>query len=134
MPHIVIECSANVGRPADIQRLVDVVHAAALAHGLPAPDALRTRASVRSEYRIADGHRSNAFVAITARMAPGRSAEEKTSFLETILDAAEHELAHNSSLAIAYSAEVQEIDSDARINRNHVRERMEASDGIDNDL
>ena len=79
MPHIIIECSANVAERRDLQRLVDAVHASALAHGLPALDALRTRASVRSLYRIADGHPDNAFVAITARIAPGRTPDAMQS-------------------------------------------------------
>jgi 5-carboxymethyl-2-hydroxymuconate isomerase len=129
VPHIIIECSANVAERRDLQRLVDAVHAAALDHGLPALDALRTRVTVRSPYRIADGHPDNAFVAITARVAPGRSAETKRSFMEAVLDTAEKELTlPDDSLTIAYSIEVQEIDPDSRINRNYVRARMEAED------
>jgi 5-carboxymethyl-2-hydroxymuconate isomerase len=127
VPHIIIECSANVAERRDLQRLVDVVHAAALAHGLPALDALRTRVAVRAPYRVADGHPDNAFVAITARIAPGRTQEAKQSFIETVLDAAETELTRpDDSLAISYSIEVQEIDPNSRINRNYVRDRMEA--------
>ena len=129
MSHITIEYSSNVGDHHDIQALVDTVHDAALAHGLPAVDGLRTRAVGRKSYRIADGHADHAFVALTARIGPGRSPEEKTTFLEAILDAAEAQLGSESGpLAIAWSAEVTEIDARFRINRNHVRTRMAAAD------
>lgn len=125
MPHIIIEYSENVAAQHNIQALVDHLHAAALDHGLPTLDSLRTRAVAREHYRIADGDPHHAFVAITARIGPGRSAEVKMGFLETLIDRAEQTMERDrSTLAIAFSAEIQEIDPDFRINRNHVRERM----------
>lgn len=127
MPHLIIEHSANVAEHVAPQTLVDVVHGAALEHGLAAVDALRTRAVSRSHVRIADGHPTNAFVAITARIGPGRTAEAKTSFIEHVLDSAEAavaDLVDSDVLAVAWSIELQEIDPATRINRNHVRSRM----------
>ncbi len=129
MPHVVIEYSANVADHVDISALVDAVHSAALATGLPALAALRTRAVGRDHYRIADGQANHAFVAIAARIGPGRSDDDKSSFLETVLAAAQTELGDNSGhLAIAYSIELQEIDPRFRINDNRVRARMESQD------
>ncbi len=126
MPHIIIEYSANVEEHHDIAALVRNVHAAALADGLPPVDGLRTRAVAREHYAIADGHVDNAFVAITARIGPGRDSETKTRFLTVVLNTAESCLnRESSSLAIAWSAELQEIDPAFRINRNHVRTRMQ---------
>lgn len=126
MPHITIEYSVNVAEHHDVQALVDAVHAAALDHGLPPLDALRTRAAARSHFRIADGQPDHAFVAIAARMGPGRSVEDKQTFLEAVLDAAEDNIGEGSPLAIAWSMEITELDPEVRINRNHVRERMAA--------
>ncbi len=127
MPHITIEYSANVGEIHDIERLVDVVHAAALATGMPSLDALRTRAVGRQHYRVADGQPDRAFVAITGRVAPGREPAAKTAFITAILDAAMEQLASESNeLAIAWSVELQEVDPDSRINRNEIRTRMAA--------
>ena len=120
MPHVILEYSANVAEHHDIDELVDVVHRAALADGLPALDALRTRAAERSAYRVADGAPSNAFIAIHVRIGPGRAAEAKQAFLAAVLDAAERHLA-DGPLDIAWSIEVTEIDSEFRLNRNHVR-------------
>lgn len=127
MPHITIEHSANVGVHHDIAALVDAVHAAALEHGLVPSDGLRTRAVGRDHYRVADGHPDHAFIAIAVRIGPGRDATAKSSFLETVLDAAEARIASDGGpLAVAWSAELTEIDERFRINRNHVRTRIQA--------
>ena len=127
VPHILIEYSANVAQHHDIDALVTEVHRAALTDGLAAADALRTRAMERQHYRVADGQTNHAFVAIVARIGPGRQAEAKTRFLNAVLDAAEGHISREATpLAIAWSAEIQEIDADFRINRNYVRARLQA--------
>lgn len=125
MPHVSIEYSANVAEHHDIQALVDVVHAAALTHGLASPSALRTRAIGRDHYRVADGAAIFGFVAIHARVGPGRAPEEKRTFIEELLDAAQVTVG-DSPLAIAWSIELTEINPEFRINRNGVRAAMEA--------
>lgn len=126
MPHIIIEFSSNVGEHHDVDALVAEVHRAALDDGLPPVDGLRTRAVTRTRYRIADGDPNHAFVALTARIGPGREASAKLSFLNAILNAAEQQLdTEPSPLAIAWSAEIQEIDAAFRVNRNHVRTRIQ---------
>lgn len=127
MPHITIEHSANVGVHHDIAALVDAIHAAALEHGLAPSDGLRTRAVGRDHYQVADGHPDHAFIAISVRIGPGRDATAKSSFLETVLNAAEACIAaEGGPLAVAWSAELTEIDELFRINRNHVRTRLQA--------
>ncbi len=126
MPHITIEYSANVGEYHDIGRLVDVVHAAALDDGLAPLDGLRTRAVSRDHYRVADGQPDHAFIAIAARIGPGRDLETKQTFIRRVLDAAEHHLEQTPSpLSVAWSIEIIEIDAATRLNRNHVRTRMQ---------
>ena len=131
MPHITIEHSANVGVHHDIAALVDAVHAAALEHGLAPSDGLRTRAVGRDHFRVADGRPDHAFVAISVRIGPGRNAAAKSSFLETVLNAAETRIASEGGpLAVAWSAELTEIDEQFRINRNHVRTRIQAGAAV----
>ena len=126
MPHITVEYSSNVAVRHDIDALVSAVHDAALAHGLPARDALRTRAAARDHYSIADGHPDHAFIAISARISPGRDEAEKSGFIEAVLDAAEAQIAEaDSSLAVAWSIELVEIDERFRLNRNYVRARIQ---------
>ena len=130
MPHVTIEYSANVAEHHDVASLVEAVHDAGLQHGLAPPDGLRTRALGTEHYRIADGQRDHAYVAIAVRIGPGRETEEKQSFIETLLGAAEVAVARDPSpLAIAWSIELVEIDPELRINRNHVRTRLEEQRG-----
>lgn len=127
MPHITIEYSANIAEHHDIDALVAAVHAAALDHGLPPADGLRTRAAQRDHYLVADGSPAFAFIAIAIRIGPGRDAATKTDFIETVLNAAETQIDGESGpLAIAWSIELNEIDADFRINRNHVRRHLNA--------
>ena len=125
MAHITVEYSANLADHHDIEALVAAVHGAAAAHGLAPLDGLRTRAVERTRYRIADGDPDHAFVAIAVRVGPGRDAAARRSYLEAILAAAEaHVGATPSPLAVAWSAELAEIDAEFRINRNGVRARI----------
>lgn len=125
MAHITIEYSANLAEHHDVGALVEAVHEAAAAHGLAPLDGLRTRAVARNHYRVADGDPDHAFVAISVRVGPGRDPAARTTFLEAILAAAEaHVGATPSPLAVAWSAELTEIDAAFRINRNGVRARI----------
>lgn len=131
MPHITIEHSANVATHHDIDRLVSDVHEGALSDGLPPLAGLRTRAAERTHYRVATGQDSFAFVAVIARIGPGRSAQQKTQFLTTLIDAVEASLA-GGPLQIAFSAEIQEIDPEFRINRNHIRPYLDQQGNQEN--
>ena len=126
MPHFIIEYSANVGEHHDIAELVNAVHGAVLGLELATPAAVRVRATERVHYKVADQDDPNhGFIAIVARIGPGRSAEVKHDIIEAVLDAAEAELtaqaAQDSSMLIAWSMEVQEIDAEFRQNRNHIK-------------
>ena len=125
MPHITIEHSANVAEHHNIDALVAAVHSAALENGLPSLPSLRTRAVSRQHYRISTGDPGFGFVAITCRIAPGRDAEAKQSFLKQVLDAAEAQLnSEGCPLHIAWSIEITETNPEFRINRNRVRDAM----------
>lgn len=123
MPHVIVEYSADVALVVPAQRLVDAIHDAALATGIAPVDALRTRAEPRDVYAVADRHPSNGFVAITARLGPGRSADDVDRFATALLDAAE-ECLGDACRTLMLSAEVQEIDPQRRINRNHLRDAV----------
>ncbi|MEM9747853.1 MAG: hypothetical protein AAF945_14245 [Actinomycetota bacterium] len=125
MPHLIVEYSAGVVDVVPAQRLVDAVHDAALATGVAAVDALRTRAEPRDVYAVADRHPDNQFVAITARLGPGRSDSDVERLLSALLDAVEQCLG-DACRHLMLSAEVQEIDPARRINRNHLRAAVRA--------
>jgi len=128
LPHIIIETSANVAERHNIDDLVTVVHTRAIDHGLASVTALRTRAAIREHFQAMSGEPHFAFVAITCRIGPGRTEQDKVSFIEAILDAAMAHLDH-TPLTIAWSIEVTELDPTFRINHNHVRVAMEEAQG-----
>lgn len=121
MPHLTIEYSANVADHVDVDRLVNALHDAALATGIAALDALRTRAVRRDLYAIADRHPDNAFVAVTARLGEGRSDDSRQRFLDALMTALDATVG-TAGRTMMLSVEYQEIDPASRINRNHLRE------------
>ena len=129
MPHIVIEYSTNLDKVVDIDALVAEVHAAAIDDGLGALDALRTRAAPRDHYRIADGDPAYGFVAVIARVGPGRSPDVLERFLTRVIDTVDETLKPVlGDHPVALSAEVQLIDPTMRINRNHIRTHLARGD------
>ena len=123
MPHIVVEYSANLENQIDVLKLVEEVHQAALKTGVFEVAAVRTRASRREYYAIADGHRDNAFVAIWVRVAPGRPPETRKRLGQEIFDAACKFLEHvYEKTPIGISLEVQEIDNTAAFRKNNLHE------------
>jgi 5-carboxymethyl-2-hydroxymuconate isomerase len=120
MPHLTIEYSANLERAVDIDSLVARVHAAALSTGTAPLDALRTRAVRRDHYAIADRHPDNAFVAVAARLGPGRPLDERRRFVEALL-AAVVEGCGDAADTTMFSVECTEIDPDTRVNDNRLR-------------
>lgn len=120
MPHVTIECSANVADATDVSALISALHDAALDTGIVPVDALRTRAAVREHYAIGDRATGNMFVAVLVRLAPGRSDEAKHLLVETLLDALDRQLGPARDRAML-SVELQEIDPAFRVNRNHLR-------------
>ena len=130
MPHIIIEHSANLAELTDIGELVAAVHAAALNDGLPALDALRTRAVSRQHYRIADGNPAYGFVYLTARIGPGREPAAVERFLARLMDTVDEVLAPLlPDNPVALSAEIQFIEPRQRIMRNHIRTHLDQADG-----
>jgi 5-carboxymethyl-2-hydroxymuconate isomerase len=117
MPHLIIEHSANVEH---VTQLVDAVHTAALGTGVAAVDALRTRAAKRDDYAIGDRHPDNAFIAVTARLGPGRSDAEKQALIEALMAAVEDAVGAARE-HMMLSVEIQEIDPTTRLNHNHLR-------------
>jgi 5-carboxymethyl-2-hydroxymuconate isomerase len=124
MPHIVIEYSANLEAEVEPMRLVRAVHEAALAQPGFDPPGVRTRAARREHCLIADGDPRHAFVAVTARIAPGRPLVARQAASEAIMAALYRVLEpiyHSRGLAL--SVEVTELDAAAMTRRNSLRER-----------
>jgi len=125
MPHLTIEYSENLAENIEISKLVRVMHdSAASIEALPL-GGLRTRASRREFYLIADGDSSNTFVNVVLRIAPGRSDEVKKQAGEKLFSALKDffDLFFQSS-PIALSLEIQELDANLRWKDSNIREHM----------
>jgi 5-carboxymethyl-2-hydroxymuconate isomerase len=128
MPHIIVEYSGNLEAAVDVRTLVKTVHRAALATGIFEVAAVRTRAERRDVYEIADGNPDNIFVAITARIAPGRDEATRTRLGKALLDAANEVLASlYARKPLAISVEVQEIVQVGAFRQNNLHERLKAT-------
>lgn len=128
MPHVIIEYSANIESEISPQRLVDEMHAAALATRIADPAGFRTRAARRPHFRVGDGDPKNGFVHVTARIRDGRSVEQKRALAEALMAALETALAPVlAARPMALGVEVQEIDSQTRLLRNTIREKASAA-------
>ena len=128
MPHLTIEFTANVAEHHDLEPFLDAVHSAVLDSEIGPVAGLRIRAVEHAHYRVADGDPSFAFIAMYARLGPGRDLAARQAFIETVLDAGEAALA-GTPLHIIWSMEVAEIDTDVGVNRNHIVSVLEERRG-----
>jgi 5-carboxymethyl-2-hydroxymuconate isomerase len=129
MPHITVEYSANVEETIRIDGLLKTLHEAAVATGVAELAGFRTRAERRDLYRVADGDPANCFVAITIRVARGRSAEDLKNLLDTVTEAATSYLEPVfATTPISFSCEVQEIIPEMRVNKSNIRAWMKKED------
>ncbi len=121
MPHIIIEYSSNLAGKIEVQTLVDRVHTAALETGMFKLGAVRTRATARDIYRIADGHPDNGFIHLVLRIAQGRETQAKRRVGEAIFDAICDELQplfETTPLGISF--EIQEIEQTLSFKKNNL--------------
>jgi 5-carboxymethyl-2-hydroxymuconate isomerase len=98
MPHIMLECSANLAERVDLDELVRSVHEAALETGVFPVGGTRTRLVIHERYRIADGDPANAFAHAVLRIGKGRDEATKQAAGERVFEAL------CSTLAAAYAA------------------------------
>ena len=126
MPHVIVEYSANLERDVSLRRLVDSLHAAALATGVMPIGGLRTRAERRDVYAVADGDPENAFVAVLVRLGQGRDAETRRRVAEALMTVLEQETAEAfNTRGLGLTVEVQEIDGTASLKTNNLHERIQ---------
>jgi 5-carboxymethyl-2-hydroxymuconate isomerase len=122
MPHQIVEYSANLEDVFDIDALLACVHEAALKTGIFPLAGLRTRASRRDHYRIADSHPDNAFVHVLLRIRFGRSLADRERAADTISRALFDFLDPVSqSRPLAISLDIQDIDAHTNRKSNNLR-------------
>ena len=109
-----------------MEELIEIAHATAVDTEVFPLGGLRVRAARREHYKIADGHPDNGFIHIELKIGPGRDKKTKKSALEKIFSTVEKYLRpiHENS-PLAMSAELNEFDSELRINQNNIRKYIE---------
>lgn len=123
MPHLTIEHSANLQNRVDLSTLATRLHAAALATGVFPEKGLRTRVASRTDYRIADGHKDNAFIHLMLRIGFGRDLETRKRAGDAIFQALCDAVADDQSRnPLALSCEIQEIDPELSWKKNNLDE------------
>jgi 5-carboxymethyl-2-hydroxymuconate isomerase len=123
MPHVILECSANLRDRTDLAALVLVAHEAALETGVFPIGGLRTRVAERADYRIADGDPDNAFLHVTLRIGHGRDDETRRRAAEAVFEAVRAALAPAFATSpLALSLELQEIDPATSFKENNLHE------------
>ncbi len=131
MPHLIVEYSSNVAAHHNIDSLLDVIHENVLSLDVAPIAGVRIRAIEHGQTRIADGSDENfAYIAMVARIGPGRDAETKHLVINSVLDAAMSQVdGEGGPLHIAWSFELQEIDAEFRVNRNNIASVMKREVG-----
>jgi 5-carboxymethyl-2-hydroxymuconate isomerase len=110
MPHITIEHSPNVAERTDVGALVRHVHERVLSLGLLPAERLRTRAFAPDHAIVGDGDPSRGYVAVFARLASGRTPEQKAAMVDLLRRAVEEHLGA-AVAGLLVSAEYIEVDA-----------------------
>jgi 5-carboxymethyl-2-hydroxymuconate isomerase len=125
MPHIIIECSANLAKLVDLDAVLRQVHEAALSTGVLPLGGLRTRLHRVDHYRVADGNPANAFVHVEIAVGQGRDLHSRRRTAEVVFRAlcdALDDLIPDHPLAL--SLELRELERETSFRRNNIHERV----------
>jgi 5-carboxymethyl-2-hydroxymuconate isomerase len=125
MPHVIVECSANLAKLLDLDEVLRQLHEAALSTGVLPLGGLRTRLYLAEHYRVADGNPANAFVHVEIAVAQGRDlpARRRTAEIvfRTLCDALDDRLAEHP---LALSLELRELERETSFRRNNIHDRL----------
>ena len=125
MPHLTIEYSENLESYLGGDRFLQAMAEAMERTGVFRTGGVRVRAYPVGRFHVADGHKDNGCMALTLRIAPGRTPEQKTSVGQSLLATAGEWLEEPlASGHLSLSVEISELDPDFRWNVNSIHERL----------
>jgi 5-carboxymethyl-2-hydroxymuconate isomerase len=130
MPHVVIECSANLDDLVDLDEVIRELHESALSTGVFPLGGIRTRVHVVEHYRIADGNAANAFAHVEMAIGQGRDLTTRRRAAETVfhaLCAVMDRAAAGQPLAL--SLELRELERETSFRRNNIHDRLASAAG-----
>lgn len=125
MPHQIIEYSANLEQDIDFEALLRVLHETAASIDALPTGGIRTRASRRDNFLVADCHPDNGFINVTLRIATGRTAQERKAAGAKLFGALRdfvHDVYARRPMALSF--EIQEIEPELRWKQGNIREHM----------
>lgn len=103
MPHCTIEYSPSVTTIASPQKMVSLVHEAALSTDLFHPDAIKTRAFEVNAFQL--GENLQGFIHVTLAIMPGRTLEQKNNLSSSVIAV----LANLQLTATSITVEIRDI-------------------------
>ena len=125
MPHFIVEHSANLSAPHDMQALAQKISDVTNATGIFPLAGIRVRMHPVETYAMADGHPDNAFVAVIMRIGAGRDLETRQSAGRTVYDCICEFFADEIERGfMAVSVDMEINDPDMSFKRNGVADRL----------
>jgi 5-carboxymethyl-2-hydroxymuconate isomerase len=130
MPHVVIECSANLDNLVDLNEVVRQLHDSALSTGVFPLGGIRTRVHVVEHYRIADGNPANGFMHVEMAIGQGRDLPTRRRAAETVFHALCAAIDRSAAgQPLALSLELRELERETSFRRNNIHDRLAAAAG-----
>ncbi|MBF0278994.1 MAG: 5-carboxymethyl-2-hydroxymuconate isomerase [SAR324 cluster bacterium] len=125
MPHLIIECSANLEGDLDIQAFCEHLRQTATEIDAFPLAGVRVRAFVTRYYSIADGNPKHCFIDISVRLRAGRPMDVRKAAAEKIFEAAKTYLNPlMTTRSIALSLEMRDIDPELSPKTSTIREHL----------
>ncbi|WP_404454547.1 5-carboxymethyl-2-hydroxymuconate Delta-isomerase [Virgibacillus necropolis] len=126
MPHVTVEYTDNIENEANIGAFLKKINESLISEGDTfTPGAIRSRAIKLTEYFVADGTgEDDAFVHVTMKIAPGRTAEVKKAACDHLFEMMQahfNELFENRYLAL--SLELFEFGEGGTYKQNNIHKR-----------
>lgn len=127
MPHLSIECSANLADRVDLAGLCSKLNATLLDTGFFEPGAIRVRTLPSEHYSVADELPDNAFLDASLRIGEGRSESDRKQIGEALFACFQAELADLFDTPhFCLSLEVREISRELSWKKNAIHPRLRA--------
>jgi 5-carboxymethyl-2-hydroxymuconate isomerase len=110
MPHCILEYSANLPEPPDVQVLFAQLHEVLVASGQFTLDDIKSRALRHEAFRIGDGDPRRTFVTLNLCLLSGRSDEVKAALARSVREVLERAFARTlAETACSLTVQVSEL-------------------------
>ena len=113
MPHFILEYSDNILEDVQPEDVFQKLHELIVENGPFELSAIKSRAIVHTDFYVADGNKSNAFVHLTLSIFKGRDLSVRQTVGNLLLELLKKEFARScQQLHCSITVEIKEIDTD----------------------